>query len=86
MSNLDFLQKLRDISLLFDIGCQITVHDDGVTVEGQDFHPDTNDENVCVVRSYDCLFEMDDDGNFKDTMTPLIEQIEAYNADEDEDE
>lgn len=83
--NLIFLQQLRQLKCLFDVGVQLNVKDDTLEVVGADYAPycgapdklyGTEPSEAVLLRRYTVPLNQDENGKItQDVITPLIERI-----------
>lgn len=82
-SESEFLSRLLNLANLFDLGIEIVVADNGISISGRDYLPGNPkmQEYAYVDRSYDVPVEISDDpqanSDYVDTLTAVIAQIKA---------
>lgn len=83
---MNFLSILFELKSLFDLGVEIIIGEDSISITGRDYAPigdvagDATDiDNAYMERPYDLPIKYEDDSRatFADTLTPLIEKIRS---------
>jgi len=80
------MRGLRELHELFDTGCQITLTDDGIKVEGADMvallekDKDSSLHESTLLRHWDCAWT-DDEGFEIDVLARLLDSIRQSNFD-----